>query len=130
MSATLTKPLSFQALDPLLDRVATMRGASPARDAARRHLAGNIGAEHADRMLDRILSEFHDGLARLDDLTADPATLSDAAHLAHRMAGSVALLGLSELRDALSDLESGLTAGTLARPDILNRLAAIGAMSP
>ncbi|WP_304614079.1 hybrid sensor histidine kinase/response regulator [Paracoccus sp. (in: a-proteobacteria)] len=130
MSATLTKPLSFQALDPLLDRVATMRGASPARDAARRHLAGNIGAEHADRMLDRILSEFHDGLARLDDLTADPATLSDAAHLAHRMAGSVALLGLSELRDALSDLESGLTAGTLARPGILNRLAAIGAMSP
>ena len=89
------------------------------REAARRHPAGNIGDVHADRIL-----------ARIHDLPADPATMPDAAHLAHRMAGSVALLGLGAPRDVLIDLNDGLPRGTQAQPDILTRMRAIAMLSP
>ncbi|WP_197054597.1 ATP-binding protein [Paracoccus sp. PAMC 22219] len=130
MSASLTKPLSFQTLDPLLDRFMLPLHAPSAREAARRHLAGNIGEAHADRMLDRILAEFDDSLTRLHDLTGDRATLPDAARLAHRMAGSVALLGMTALRDRLTELEDGLATGTIAGADIQTRLRAIRLMVP
>ncbi|MEE2861613.1 MAG: ATP-binding protein [Pseudomonadota bacterium] len=118
MSASVTKPLSFQALDPLLERFPRIEDHPSARDAARRYLAGNIGEPHADRLLGRILSEVHEGLCTLQALAADPTAKPDAARLAHRLASSVALLGLIDMRDRLTDLETSLSFGT-AEPTVI-----------
>ena len=46
------------------------------------------------------------------------------------MAGSVALLGMTALRDRLTELEDGFATGTIAEADIQTRLRAIRLMVP
>ncbi|MGZ3217120.1 ATP-binding protein [Paracoccus sp. T5] len=142
MEATLTKPLSFKALDDILRRFANKADAAappPAkprtgpdrREAARAHLAESIGPERAAQVVDRILAELDDGLARLRDMIQDPALNEDVARLAHRMAGSVALIGFDDIRDSLNRLETRARgAQSPDRAGLAAHLAELEAMAP
>ncbi len=142
MLATLTKPLSFKALDDILKRfTGTTKAPAQARakprpvtnrkEAARAHLAESIGPERAVQVVDRILKELDDGLTRLQDMIQDPARNDDVARLAHRMAGSVAMIGFDDIRQSLNRLETEARAAS--SPDqagLVAHLAELRAMAP
>ncbi|MCQ0970505.1 ATP-binding protein [Paracoccus sp. TK19116] len=130
MNAVLAKPLSFRALDLLLDSLADDPPSPVRQDEARRYLAANIGEAQADKVLPRIRQEFHESLQSLKDIAPEPQRRVEAARLAHKMAGAVALIGLAALRDELVRLEEELTGEGDIRTEIAARLDRIDNLAP
>ncbi|WP_139291497.1 ATP-binding protein [Paracoccus sp. SM22M-07] len=108
MEDALIKPLDRVVLKALLDRHLA-RPAPLSRPRPASDLASLLGADAAADLLDRVRRELDDGLARLSEAPADMEP-DDLARLAHKMAGSAAVIGQERMRVALTQLETGFRA--------------------
>ena len=129
MTTVLAKPLSFRTLDQLLASLAADGPDMVRREAARSYLAENVGQAQAEKVLTRIIQELDEGLTVLNDILPDPQRRTDAARLAHKMAGAVALIGLTDLRDELAGLEEALTTESETPSELTARLERISALA-
>lgn len=130
MNATLTKPLSIERLREQLDIVlalstppvpAPLTEASASQsvkvlpapepgearlEEARRNLAEAIGPEAAGIMAERALSELSNGLNELTALIEDHERHPELGALAHRMAGTAAVIGFTDVHARLAEIET------------------------
>ena len=152
MDAALTKPLTAQHLDALLESHVDAVRQGPCEpqpdpepedtrphtsdhglEAARMALIETLGPEQAEAVLHRLLVDLATGLARLADLADEPGQLEEMAGLSHRLAGSAAVAGLSHMHRLLVEMEAELRIAQPGREltDRLHRhIAALGTLLP
>lgn len=97
MCHTLVKPLQLSQLSDLLTEM------FPRSRRDRPRATGAHAAAPDEQLLDRVAAELADGLPRLCRLSGE-----SAAALAHRLAGSAAVVGLAEIHRGLAELEGAL----------------------
>ncbi|WP_378942374.1 ATP-binding protein [Paracoccus sp. R86501] len=107
MDDALIKPLDRAMLMSILER--HLPDAPPAETASGAELTDLLGADAAADLRDRVRRELTEGLTCLAEA---PARMSpdDLARLAHKMAGSAAVIGWRDIRDDLARLETGFRA--------------------
>lgn len=118
MNSTVTKPLLLADLTRALDRLTGSRPAGPPAEdgcdsdpvGALATLADQLGAERAQTLLTRFLSETDSLFADMGSVAADAAGRKVQAERVHRMTGSASVLGLADLVRDCRDLETRLRA--------------------
>ncbi|WP_108503491.1 ATP-binding protein [Paracoccus indicus] len=105
MNDALIKPLDRPALEAMLhDHLPD--AAQPATDEPRGELHDLLGAAAASDLLARVQHEIAEGLDLMSRAPSDMSS-EDLARLAHKMAGSAAVIGEERLRQDLAALETG-----------------------
>ena len=107
LNDTLTKPLDRARLKTLLDvHLSPTTDNRPAPADTMQELERTLGREAAAGIVLKVNDELIRGIAQLADDTLD-ADSDDLARLAHKMAGSAAIVGYTEIHRDLTDLETG-----------------------
>lgn len=78
-----------------------------------------LGSDGAKHVVGRVHDELAEGLGLLSD-SATTRTPDDLARLAHKMAGSAAVVGYKQIRLDLAALETGFRSATT--PEALMRM--------
>ena len=110
LQTTLIKPITRKALQAVLNGAAPPVAATTLAlidVAVLRDMAGDLGADRANHLLDRFLAETGQSLADLAQRNPDPTALRDL----HRLEGSAAMFGAQALRQALSQMQQVWAAG-------------------
>ncbi len=107
---TLIKPITRRALQAVLSPVIQSEPAPVLIDLAVLHsMAGDLGPDRTERLMDRFLTETSQSVARLSDTTR---TLDQSAiREIHRLEGSAAMFGAQAMRLALSQMQTAWTQG-------------------
>lgn len=148
MDDVLTKPLALKQLDDLLARfgnIATPEpapalpapppepGPAEALNAARQALAETLGPATAETVLQRLLGDLEAGLSQMAEMADETTRLEELARLAHRLAGSAAVAGLSHMHRLLIELEAdarGAEAGRETSDRLHRQIAALSTLMP
>ncbi|NEX47402.1 hybrid sensor histidine kinase/response regulator [Pseudotabrizicola algicola] len=132
MDACLTKPITRAALMAQLQPLAATppppgpsatRAAQPLLEiSALRDLRDMLGQEATQSLIDRMLAEGQDMIARMTQVAPDKET----GRLAHHLAGSSATFGAFALCEALSRVEQAIRQGEMA--EAARRISALPAL--
>lgn len=125
MVDVVTKPLSRDRLVAVLNDLMAGSLAAPHDTDARSELIETLGDEQAAIVIEKVRSEVAEGLDQLRKI----ATATDRGAitaLAHKLAGSAALVGWEEVRALLKDIE--LASAQMNAEDLNNKLDQIAAL--
>lgn len=105
--AHVAHPMPSQPVPPLPVQVLPAPEPGEARlEEARRNLTEAIGPEAAGIMAERALSELSNGLNELTALIEDHERHPELGALAHRMAGTAAVIGFTDVHARLAEIET------------------------
>lgn len=106
MSDAVVKPISKDRLRELLASLApATSGSDPEEEDAAAALIELLGADRARTIIGKAHAELSDALDELREMAGREALHDDIRALSHKMAGTSALIGLTDLRAIFIDIE-------------------------
>ena len=106
MSDAVVKPISKDRLREMLASLApATSGSDPAEEDAAAALIELLGVDRARTIIGKAHAELSDALDELREMAGREALHDDIRALSHKMAGTSALIGLSDLRAIFIDIE-------------------------
>ena len=107
MEDVITKPLSSARLKAVLTEfsVPDVREESAQYGAPMADLIETLGAEKAEALRQRVVTEVRAGIVDLAAMAGDESRRSELGALAHKLAGSVAMFGIQPIWEQLKALE-------------------------